>query len=81
MQTAEFEKALDELIAIASRERTAIMCAESVPCRCHRSLVADALAARGEKIEHIMSESKRSPHSMTPFVRVENRRVTYPGIV
>jgi uncharacterized protein (DUF488 family) len=81
MQTAEFENALDELIAIASRERTAIMCAESIPWRCHRSLVADALTARGERVEHIMSESKPSPHSMTPFARVENQRVTYPGVV
>jgi uncharacterized protein (DUF488 family) len=80
MQTPEFETALDELIAIAARERTAIMCAESVPWRCHRSLVADALTARGEKVEHIMSESKRNPHSITPFARVENRRITYPGI-
>jgi uncharacterized protein (DUF488 family) len=81
MQTAEFENALDELIAIASRERTAIMCAESVPWRCHRSLVADALTARGEKVEHIMSESKRTRHSMTAFARLENGRVTYPGLV
>jgi len=80
MQTADFEKALDELIAIASRERTAIMCAESVPWRCHRSLVADALTARGEKVDHIMSETKRTPHSITAFARVNGGRVTYPGI-
>jgi uncharacterized protein (DUF488 family) len=81
MQSAEFEKALDGLIAIASRERVAIMCAESVPWRCHRSLVADALTARGGKVEHLMSESKRTPHAMTPFARVENGRVSYPGLV
>jgi uncharacterized protein (DUF488 family) len=81
MQSAEFEIALDELIAIASRERVAIMCAESVPWRCHRSLVADALTARGQKVEHLMSESKRTPHAMTAFARVENGRVSYPGVV
>ncbi len=81
MQTAEFESAVEDLRAIASRERTAIMCAESVPWRCHRSLVADALTARGEQVEHIMSATKRNVHSMTPFARVENERVTYPGVV
>ncbi len=81
MQTAEFESALNQLIGIAAAERTAIMCAESLPWRCHRSLVSDALIARGEPVEHIMSATKRSPHSLTPFARIENQRVTYPGVV
>jgi uncharacterized protein (DUF488 family) len=81
MQTAEFETALDELIGIASGEKTALMCAEAVPWRCHRSLVADGLTARGEQVEHILSETRRNPHSLTPFARVESRRVTYPGVI
>jgi uncharacterized protein (DUF488 family) len=80
MQSPEFEKALDELIEVASRARVAIMCAEAVPWRCHRSLVADALTARGGHVEHIMSATKRNPHSVTPFARIENGRVTYPGV-
>ncbi len=80
MQTPEFESALEELIQLASGERIAIMCAEAVPWRCHRSLVADALMARGESVEHIMTETKRNQHSVTPFARIEHGRVTYPGV-
>jgi uncharacterized protein (DUF488 family) len=54
------------------------MCAESVPWRCHRSLIADALAARGVAVRHIMSASKAVPHQLTSFARVEGNRVTYP---
>ncbi len=81
MQTPEFEAAIDRLIGLAAGRRTAIMCAEAVPCRCHRSLVADALTARNESVEHIMSTAKRSPHSVTPFARIQGARVTYPGVV
>lgn len=77
MQTPEFETALKKLTE--EKERVAIMCAEAVPWRCHRSLVADALTARGIPVEHIMSASKASPHSMTKFARVDGVRVTYPG--
>jgi uncharacterized protein (DUF488 family) len=80
MQTPEFERGLRELIALAEGPVTAIMCAESVPWRCHRSLVADALAARGVAVEHIMSKTSRKPHSYTPFARIEGERVTYPGL-
>ncbi len=80
MQSPEFEDALGELIKLASLEKIAIMCAEAVPWRCHRSLVADALTARGEHVEHIMSETKRNQHAVTPFARIENGRVTYPGV-
>lgn len=54
------------------------MCAEAVPWRCHRSLLADALVARGFPVEHILSGSQREVHSLTPFARVQNERVTYP---
>jgi uncharacterized protein (DUF488 family) len=67
------------LIAASHEERVAIMCAEAVPWRCHRSLIADALTARGVEVEHIMSADKTKPHSMTTFAKVEGARVTYPG--
>jgi uncharacterized protein (DUF488 family) len=80
MQTEEFERSLTELIRLAERQRVAIMCAEAVPWRCHRSMVADALAARGIDVRHIFSETTEKPHSITPFAKVENNHVTYPGL-
>jgi uncharacterized protein (DUF488 family) len=78
MQTEEFDAALEELIEMAEGERTAIMCAEAVPWRCHRSLIADALVARGIPVEHIMSETRRDPHRITSFARRAGLRVVYP---
>lgn len=80
MQTAEFEAALEQVIDLASDKQTAIMCAEAVPWRCHRSLVADALTARGIAVEDIISGVRRQPHKLTPFARVEGTRVWYPGL-
>lgn len=79
MQTPEFETALAELQELMAQQPTAIMCAEAVPWRCHRSLIADALVARGLTVGHIMSASKCSPHTLTPFARVEDGRVSYPA--
>ena len=79
MQTPEFKAHLDELAAQATTRRTAIMCAESVPWRCHRSLIADALTARGIPVDHIMSATKANPHRLTSFAVVDGTRVTYPG--
>jgi len=78
MQTAEFEENLGKLMEIASEVPTAIMCAEAVPWRCHRSLVADALLARGVPVQEILSATKAQPHKMTPFAQVDGRSVTYP---
>ena len=80
MQTPEFERNLRELIDFADDYRTAIMCAESVPWRCHRSLIADALAGRGIIAEHIMSKISRKPHTLTSFAKIEGQTVTYPGL-
>ncbi|HET8549576.1 MAG TPA: DUF488 domain-containing protein [Bryobacteraceae bacterium] len=80
MQTPEFADSLCQLMQVAAGQRVAIMCAESLPWRCHRSLVADALAARGVEVEHIMTATKRQPHKVTPFARTEGERVTYPGL-
>jgi uncharacterized protein (DUF488 family) len=79
METPEFESNLRELIELGAEKRTAIMCAESVPWRCHRSLIADALTARGIAVAHIMSATKANPHKMTSFARVEGERVRYPS--
>jgi uncharacterized protein (DUF488 family) len=79
MQTAEFSKNIDELLALDKERRVAVMCAESVPWRCHRSLIADALTARGIAVQHIMSATKASPHKLTSFARAEGERVTYPS--
>src|SRR5690242_737628 len=79
MQTAEFITSLEALIQAGAIRRTAVMCAESVPWRCHRSLIADALAIRGIPVAHIMSATKANPHLLTTFARVEGNRITYPG--
>ena len=78
MQTPDFEANLEIAIANARRERIVIMCAEAVHWRCHRSLIADALLARGIGVEHIQSAAKLQPHKMTAFAVVEGTRVTYP---
>ena len=79
MQTPEFAQNLGRLIEIAAAAPTAIMCAEAVPWRCHRSLIADALTARGVDVQEILSAAKSQPHALTPFARVEGQQVTYPG--
>ncbi|HXX35689.1 MAG TPA: DUF488 domain-containing protein, partial [Thermodesulfobacteriota bacterium] len=78
MQTKEFEENLEGAIQLAERERIALMCAEALPWRCHRSLIADALLVRGIHVEHIMSPTKRQPHFLTPFAKARGTRITYP---
>jgi uncharacterized protein (DUF488 family) len=78
MQTPEFRTGLQELLTLAQKKRTAIMCAEALPWRCHRSLVADALNAEGTPVVEIMSETSARLHKLTPFARVEGTNVTYP---
>lgn len=79
MQTPEFEKGIGELIELAGERETAIMCAESVPWRCHRSLIADALTVRKVKVEHLLSVKSIRAHEVTPFAEVRGRRITYPA--
>ena len=79
MQTEEFQDALEGLIHLSRRKRVAIMCAEAVPWRCHRSLVADALSVRGVPVVEILSESSYRMHTLTPFAKVEGVRITYPS--
>ncbi|HTJ77856.1 MAG TPA: DUF488 domain-containing protein [Rariglobus sp.] len=78
MQTPEFEQSLEKLIQMAEQERVAIMCAEAVPWRCHRSLISDALLVRGIRTEDIMSLTRRTVHTLTSFATVRGTTITYP---
>lgn len=78
MQTEDFERGLAELEALAAEGTVAVMCAEAVPWRCHRSLVADALSVRGAHVEDIIGPGQSHPHRLTPFAHVEGTRITYP---
>jgi uncharacterized protein (DUF488 family) len=77
MQTPEFAESLDELIQLANQEQIVLMCAEAVPWRCHRSLIADALLVRGIRTEDIMSPTRRQVHTLTPFAKIRGTAITY----
>lgn len=79
MQTPEFTTALDHAIELAEERPTALMCAEAVPWRCHRSLVSDALLIRGIRALEIISAAEPKEHKLTPFARVRGTRITYPS--
>lgn len=79
LQTADFELGLDELRALTDGGTVALMCAEAVPWRCHRSLVADVLTVRGADVRHIVGNAPPSAHRLTRFARVSGASVTYPG--
>lgn len=78
MQTPEFDQSLEELIRLANQDRIALMCAEAVPWRCHRSLIADALLVHGIRTEDIMSPIRCTAHTLTPFAKIRGTVVTYP---
>lgn len=78
MQEPAFQAAVERLVRMGRDKRTAIMCAEAVPWRCHRSLVADALHVRGVPVVEILSETSHRRHMLTPFARVEGSAITYP---
>jgi uncharacterized protein (DUF488 family) len=78
MQTLEFEEGLERAMKLAATKPSALMCAEAVPWRCHRSLVADALLVRGVPVEDIMTASRAQPHKLTPFARVRGKQISYP---
>jgi uncharacterized protein (DUF488 family) len=78
MQTEEFRENLEKLIDLASAKRVAIMCAEAVPWRCHRSLISDALLARGIVASHIVGTGEPKPHTLTSFAVINGCAVTYP---
>jgi uncharacterized protein (DUF488 family) len=79
MQSPEFLAALDDLMAAAIDKRTAIMCSEALPHKCHRRLISDALIARGWQVRHLLSPKRIDDHQLTPFARVEGTEITYPA--
>ena len=79
MQTDAFRDAIAELERLAATRRVAIMCAEAVPWRCHRSLIADALEVDGVEVRHITGMQEPSRHKLTSFARVDDGRISYPS--
>src|SRR5437773_12164936 len=77
METPAFEQAVTREIGLAGAQAVAVMCAEAVPWRCHRQLVADALVARGIEVRHILGRGDPEPHRLTAFARLEGERVVY----
>ena len=78
MQTRAFASAVLKLIGISKDNTVAMVCAEGNPFRCHRSLIADALTARGRKVYHISGAATARPHRLTSFAKVNGTRITYP---
>jgi uncharacterized protein (DUF488 family) len=78
MQTPEFAENVEHVKRLAATERCTLMCAEAVPWRCHRSLVADALTVRGVRVEDIVGPKARKLHKLTPWARADGLRITYP---
>jgi uncharacterized protein (DUF488 family) len=78
MQTGTFRAGVDELLRLTERWHPAIMCAEAVPWRCHRSLVGDALLVRGVRVVDIFDVDKAREHTLTSFAKVEGQRILYP---
>ncbi len=78
MATPEFSEGLEALTNIANTRATALMCAEAVPWRCHRSLIADALTKKGWNVQDIMSRTSAKKHRLTSFLKVKKGQLTYP---
>jgi uncharacterized protein (DUF488 family) len=78
MQTSGFDAGLQRLMKLARQKRSTLMCAEAVPWRCHRSLIADALTVRGVQVEDILSKNRTQVHSLIPFAHVQGYRIIYP---
>lgn len=79
MESDEFADNVEHVIRLGADKRCALMCAEAVPWRCHRSLIADALLVRGIQVEDIIGSGERRPHKLTAFARVADTRITYPA--
>jgi uncharacterized protein (DUF488 family) len=78
MQVPDFAENVQRVAELATSVRCALMCAEAVPWRCHRSLIGDALLVRGVRVEHIVGPGKRKPHALTTFAHVDGVQITYP---
>jgi uncharacterized protein (DUF488 family) len=77
MQTQEFVENVNQVIELAAHDCCALMCAEAVPWRCHRSLIADALVVRGVRVEDIIDNHGRKPHSLTPWAQTDGLKIFY----
>ena len=77
METEEFRAGLEQLIRLAEARPTAVMCAEAVPWRCHRQLVADALVARGLAVMHVLGPGAPKPHALSRHARLDGGRIVY----
>jgi uncharacterized protein (DUF488 family) len=80
MQTPEFAGGIEQLLALRADATIAVMCAEAVPWRCHRSLIGDALLVRGVEVEEILTATSVRPHALTRFAVVDGLRITYPAV-
>jgi uncharacterized protein (DUF488 family) len=78
MLSPEFAENVQRVAELATSERCALMCAEAVPWRCHRSLIGDALLVRGVRVEDIIGATRRNPHTLTAFAHVDGMQITYP---
>lgn len=79
METAEFREAMETLLVRARAEATALLCAEALPQRCHRRLIADWLTARGIEVVHLLDAGRSERHELPPFARLEGERLVYDG--
>ncbi len=79
MLSSDFDAGLERLMKLARQKRSTMMCAEAVPWRCHRSLIADALTVRGVQVKDILSKKRSQVHSLIPFAHVQGHRITYPA--
>jgi Domain of unknown function DUF488 len=80
MWTPEGDGALEALLELSNAKRVAVMCAEALPWRCHRSLLSDALLARGVEVRHLVGGKERL-HTLSPYARVQDGRVAYPAML
>jgi uncharacterized protein (DUF488 family) len=79
MSDPSFRSGLERLEALARRRRTAIMCAEAHPSRCHRRLIADALAARGWEVVHLLVDGRLARHGLSDHALIDDGEISYPG--
>ena len=81
METADFQQGIETLLDLSGMKRTAVMCAEALWWRCHRSLISDYLKARGVEVIHILSAGKSEPHPYTSAARIIDGRLSYEGLL
>jgi uncharacterized protein (DUF488 family) len=81
METEEFQKGIEELLKVADGQRTAIMCAEALWWRCHRSLISDYLKALDVEVVHILDSHKTEIHPFTTAARIVDGRLSYEGLL